>query len=416
MVPSPRSLPLGPAAVLALAALLLAGCGWMAVQPQRGQGTGPAAGAPAAVPSAPGSAVVRPGDTLYSIARRNNAPIRAIIEANQLEPPYVLRPGRQLIVPHPQVHLVTPGETILGIARQYGVDSSALVRANAIAPPYKILVGQTLIMPGPVATAPASVPPTSPDETQRVEPPSPTAAASPPVSASSAPAPGVPTPQPSASAAATSGDVVVVALPPPATPPAAATSAATSSLPLPGSTQGQGTAALSPQRAGNEPEGGANGSGPPPPETNAAGFAPAAGMADVARSSAPGNGLFLWPLRGKIVSGYGAKEGGLFNDGINISAARGQTVIAAGDGVVVYAGNEIRGFGNLVLIKHAKGWMTAYAHNDRLLVKRGNHVRRGQPIAKVGNSGSVSSPQLHFEIRHGSRPVDPVKYLGPLTT
>ena len=91
-------------------------------------------------------------------------------------------------------------------------------------------------------------------------------------------------------------------------------------------------------------------------------------------------------------------------------------MLAAGDGVVVYAGNEIRGFGNLVLIKHEKGWVTAYAHNDRLLVRRGQHVKRGQPIAKAGSSGGVASPQLHFEVRKGSRAVDPVKYLGPLPT
>ncbi len=144
------------------------------------------------------------------------------------------------------------------------------------------------------------------------------------------------------------------------------------------------------------------------------GFAPAAGVSGAARSGAPGSGLFLWPLRGKILSGYGAKDGGLFNDGINIAARRGESVVAAGDGVVVYAGNEIRGFGNLVLIKHANGWMTAYAHNDRLLVRRGERVRRGQTIAKAGSSGGVASPQLHFEVRKGSRAVDPVKYLGPL--
>ncbi len=91
-------------------------------------------------------------------------------------------------------------------------------------------------------------------------------------------------------------------------------------------------------------------------------------------------------------------------------------MVAADSGVVVYAGNEIRGFGNLVLIKHDNGWMTAYAHNETLLVKRGQRVRRGQPIAKAGSSGSVSSPQLHFEVRHGSRAVDPLKYLGSLSS
>ena len=127
-------------------------------------------------------------------------------------------------------------------------------------------------------------------------------------------------------------------------------------------------------------------------------------------------GRFLWPVHGKIVSGYGPKEGGLFNDGINIAVKEGTPVVAADDGVVVYAGNEIRGFGNLVLIKHANGWMTAYAHNAEFLVRRGEEVRRGQAIAKAGASGTVSSPQLHFEIRRGSHAVDPMKYLAALSS
>ena len=84
---------------------------------------------------------------------------------------------------------------------------------------------------------------------------------------------------------------------------------------------------------------------------------------------------------------------------------------AADDGVVVYAGNELGGFGNLVLVRHADGWTTAYAHNETLLVKRGDRVRRGQVIAKAGSSGSVATPQLHFEIRRGRRAVDPAEYL-----
>ncbi|MCW8915897.1 MAG: peptidoglycan DD-metalloendopeptidase family protein [Magnetovibrio sp.] len=122
-------------------------------------------------------------------------------------------------------------------------------------------------------------------------------------------------------------------------------------------------------------------------------------------------GKFGWPVQGKIVSNYGAKAKGLQNDGINIAAPRGSNVMAAENGVVAYAGNEIRGFGNLLLVKHSGGWVTAYAHNDQLLVKRGQKVVRGQKIAKVGSTGSVSTPQLHFELRKGSTTVDPRKYL-----
>ncbi|MGI9386354.1 MAG: murein hydrolase activator EnvC family protein, partial [Methyloligellaceae bacterium] len=121
---------------------------------------------------------------------------------------------------------------------------------------------------------------------------------------------------------------------------------------------------------------------------------------------------FLWPLTGKIISRYGRKARGLHNDGINIAAPRGTPVRAAQNGVVAYYGNELRGFGNLILIKHARGYMTAYAHADKVLVRRGQRVKRGQVIARVGSSGSVAVPQLHFEIRKGRRPVNPVRYLN----
>lgn len=120
---------------------------------------------------------------------------------------------------------------------------------------------------------------------------------------------------------------------------------------------------------------------------------------------------FIWPLQGRLLSSFGVKEGGLRNDGINILAPRGTPVRAAENGVVAYAGNEIRGFGNLLLIKHSGGYITAYAHNDKLLVKRGQRVTRGQKISTVGSTGSVSRPQLHFEVRKGRRPQDPKKYL-----
>ena len=122
-------------------------------------------------------------------------------------------------------------------------------------------------------------------------------------------------------------------------------------------------------------------------------------------------GRFLWPLRGRLISKFGAKEDGLRNDGINIAAPRGSFVRAAEDGVVAYAGNELGGFGNLLLIKHAGGWTTAYAHNEELLVRRGDRVSRGQAIARVGSTGNIREPQLHFEIRRGKSPVDPRMHL-----
>jgi len=111
------------------------------------------------------------------------------------------------------------------------------------------------------------------------------------------------------------------------------------------------------------------------------------------------------------LSSFGAKKNGLHNDGVNIAAPRGAAVRAADNGVVAYAGKEIRGFGNLLLIKHDGGLITAYAHTDTLLVARGDTVTRGQVIGKVGTTGGVETPQLHFEVRQGTRAVDPSKYL-----
>ncbi|WP_027550793.1 LysM peptidoglycan-binding domain-containing M23 family metallopeptidase [Bradyrhizobium sp. Cp5.3] len=121
---------------------------------------------------------------------------------------------------------------------------------------------------------------------------------------------------------------------------------------------------------------------------------------------------FRWPVRGKVITTYGAKTNGKSNDGINLAVPEGTPVKAAEDGVVAYSGNELKGYGNLVLVRHSNGYVTAYAHASELLVKRGDTIKRGQVIAKSGQSGEVASPQLHFEIRKGSSPVDPLQFLN----
>jgi murein DD-endopeptidase MepM/ murein hydrolase activator NlpD len=121
---------------------------------------------------------------------------------------------------------------------------------------------------------------------------------------------------------------------------------------------------------------------------------------------------FRWPVRGKVITSYGAKTNGKANDGINLAVPEGTPVKAAEDGVVAYSGNELKGYGNLVLVRHSNGYVTAYAHASELLVKRGDTIKRGQVIAKSGQSGEVGSPQLHFEIRKGSSPVDPLQFLN----
>ena len=132
--------------------------------------------------------------------------------------------------------------------------------------------------------------------------------------------------------------------------------------------------------------------------------------AAAAAPSGSANPEFRWPARGRIIQGF--KSGG--NDGINIAVPEGTAVKAAESGVVAYAGSEVKGFGNLVLIRHPNGYVSSYANNGELDVKRGEQVKRGQTIAKSGQSGNVASPQLHFELRKGSTPVDPTQYLAGL--
>ena len=118
-------------------------------------------------------------------------------------------------------------------------------------------------------------------------------------------------------------------------------------------------------------------------------------------------GRFLIPVDGRVISNFGPKAGGLHNDGINIAAPEGAPIKAAENGVVVYAGNELRGYGNLLLVRHSDGWVSAYAHTSKFRVAAGEKVKQGQVIAEVGSSGNVDRPQLHFELRKGTRAINP---------
>ena len=121
---------------------------------------------------------------------------------------------------------------------------------------------------------------------------------------------------------------------------------------------------------------------------------------------------FIWPVKGKILNNFGSETPGFFNDGINISSNLGTSVKASLDGEIVYSGNEIPGYGNLILIKHSKNWITAYAHLEKIVKKKGNYVKKGETIGLVGKTGNVSEVQLHFEIRKGKEAVNPLKYLS----
>jgi murein DD-endopeptidase MepM/ murein hydrolase activator NlpD len=319
----------------------------------------PAPIAPASL-SNPDSIVVQPGQTLYAVSRQYSVPIRSLIEANGLTPPYHMTAGRTLTLPKVRQHIVQPGDTLYSISRRYGVDASTLARSNEMQPPYTVKLGTGLILPAPV----------QPELPQ-------TAVAAAPLDDASPPLPGT-KPRPP-------GDAIASAPPPEAPVPGAP------SPPDPPAPQQQQIAAAT-----------------PPPPTSSAEAKP---LPQAPQRSGRG---FAWPVRGRLLSSFGPSESGTHNDGINIAAPQNTPIVAADDGIVAYAGNELRGFGNLILLKHADGWMTAYAHCDALYVSRGERVKRGQTIARVGATGSVSEPQLHFEIRRGTRALDPSSYLGPL--
>jgi len=326
----------------------------------------------------PDSVIVLPGETLYAISRRYDVPIRAIIDANRLEPPYGLRAGQTLTLPQVRTHLVRTGDTLYSISRQYGVDVATLAETNHLEAPFTIRTGTTLVLPPAAAasptpaSAPAPAVPGRPAEVAVTE---------------------LPPPSPSVGAPARSPP------PPSPSPPSVQPIAPPTPLPPPASSGGPPRPSPAPPPA--------PAAAPPPPEQSASLPPPSGGK---------GSAIFLWPVEGRVIARYGPSAAGTHNDGINIAAPTGTPVLAADAGTVAYAGNELRGYGNLILIKHANGWMTAYAHNAVLLVKRGDKVRRGQMIARVGATGTVNEPQLHFEVRKGTRALDPAEYLPATAT
>ncbi len=262
--------------------------------------------------------------------------------------------------------IVQPGEFVSLIAKRHNISTQAMIDANGLRAPFTVYPGQVLVLPAtdnryaqlpPSVTVPRSPPPVSYPQS----------------SVEAAPLPTLEPQAPGPGSSASRRDIEVAPLP----PPVIVTTSFDDVAPLP--------APPPPAQAKAEP------SDVPPP--------------------AAGRG-FAWPVDGPVLSDFGPKGGGMHNDGINIGAARGASVRAAEAGTVVYAGNEMRGFGNLLLIQHEDGWVTAYAHNETLLVKRGDRVKKAQTIARVGSTGGVAAPQLHFEIRRGNRAVNPMDYLA----
>ncbi|WP_037459696.1 LysM peptidoglycan-binding domain-containing M23 family metallopeptidase [Skermanella stibiiresistens] len=389
------------------------------------------------VPSAPGMVTVARGDSVSEIATRYGVPVRDVIDLNNLKPPYALAVGQRLRLPTARFHTVRKGDTMLGISRMYQVGMSDLARNNGLQEPYAIKIGQQLRLPGggdaPTlvaenatgqqrnAMSARSVPEAAPRpavSTQELAPPVVTQAPS----DSFVPPPGYGIARSGSMSApvatqAPSAPQVVVEQPAAVQEPSRQVAAL---APPPASVQVPRPVPRVPSKPALAP---------PPPDTverTVAATIPeaappvVAAPAPVVATKPPAvdlveprsSGQFQWPVRGTILSEFGPKPGGLHNDGLNISAAKGSSVVAAENGVVAYAGNELRGFGNLLLIRHADGWVSAYAHLDDMMVDRGAKVKRGQKIGTVGSTGNVSAPQLHFELRKANRAIDPRDYLS----
>jgi murein DD-endopeptidase MepM/ murein hydrolase activator NlpD len=310
--------------------------------------------------------IVGTSDTLEILSRRYNVSPAAIMQANGYKGPRTLSPGQQLVIPHPTATAAAPA-LVAPASRPVAV-------ASAAPSVHVVNHGDTLLSiarrnhVSVAELARANNLEASSKLKLRMK-------LTVPGAKTAAVAPAAAVAQPVAVAAAQPA----AALTPPATKIAAATGPQQSAHLAQATTKLEDTAVETPVKA-----------------SEATGALP----------------TFRWPVRGKVITAYGAKANGKANDGINLAVPEGTPVKAAEDGVVAYSGNELKGYGNLVLVRHSNGYVTAYAHASELLVKRGDTIKRGQVIAKSGQSGEVGSPQLHFEIRKGSSPVDPLQFLN----
>ncbi len=365
---------------------------------QFGSQAGPAAAPMAMATSATASGRtidVQPGDTLYGLSKKHHVSVAALMSVNQLTSPN-LKLGQKLALPsagslrrpltrntqtaaaplapapltaaaptttasiaapsadvaakYNGTYTVKPGDSLYAIARAHKVNFAELQQVNGITDPRRVKPGSTLKIPGGLSGAVAAA------DTANA-------------------------------------------------PVAAETKSAIASTTQPTSilNSGKQVAALNDKATDAQPEAAAVPAAAPAPKREKVAAAASAPAGDTSK--------LRWPASGKVIAGFGARPDGTHNDGINLSVPLGTEVHAAESGVVAYAGSELKGYGNLVLVRHDNGWVTAYAHNDELLVKRGDKVTRGQVIGKAGKTGTVDQPQVHFELRQGSKPVDPTPYM-----
>jgi murein DD-endopeptidase MepM/ murein hydrolase activator NlpD len=313
-------------------------------------------------------------DPLFGASEPAPTAIYANIEESELPPaPTYLTASTEVAAPSYASDSIVagPGDTVYAIARRTGTDPQAIIKLNRLRAPYRLEIGQTVRIPEQVRAASAAPAPVyreeAPSRTTRYVRPGDTLYSI---------------------SRATGASVQALARANGLRAPY--TLEVGDQLTIPPTDQKKQREA----RAGDK------------------------NMRNLARNvnfttSPKGGGdrLFEWPLKGAIIGEYGAGVMGKRNDGVNIAAPVGTPVRAAADGQVVYRGSELDGYGNLLLIKHMDGFVTAYAHNDVMLVEKGQPVRKGQMIAKVGQTGAASEPQLHFEIRQNLKAVDPLGFL-----
>lgn len=327
----------------------------------------------AAQPAGGTKIIVGTSDTLDVLAKRYRVTPQAILAANGYKGPRALSPGQQLIIPHPATAAAS-APAMAPVAAAPAMAPAAKPVAAVVAPSSTHFVNR-----GDTLASIARKNHISSAELARANGLDPSAKLK---LGTRLTVPGAKT---AAVAAPVAAAPVAGTLQPVAVAPAPATKMAAVAAPVQSARLAQATTNVE-EKAAEAP-------------TKAA----------ETTSALP---TFRWPVRGKVVTSYGAKTNGKSNDGINLAVPEGTPVKAAEDGVVAYSGNELKGYGNLVLVRHSNGYVTAYAHASELMVKRGDTIKRGQVIAKSGQSGEVASPQLHFEIRKGSSPVDPLQFLN----
>lgn len=388
---------------------------------------------------------VQKGDTVYALAYKYGITSRSIIAANNLQPPYTLLEGQELELPSPQEHVVIEGEDARGVAAFYGVDLKVLARENRLGEDFKVQPGDRLIIPTkdtvanaqedfgstiqstPIASsslAPLSMAGVQPQqdadsksdfdlaaeigrermgrldiqselqrelqaEHQSNEIPAVTPVAAPEASAKAA--------------NETQDDDSNSTVPVPPVKEVAAGTAAVAAVAVDAVSKSASSSSSSVPNPIAKPAAVAAVSPTTPSAPAAAKVAPAV--------AAPRSG-YIWPAKGDVVATFGQTINGAKNDGVNIALPAGSTVQSVAAGEVVYSGDALKGFGNLVLVKHSDGYMSAYGHNSKLLVKKGDKVTQGQKIAESGSTGDVKTPQLHFELRKGTQPIDPMPKLG----